>query len=94
MTNVRFYIIMGALLAVLAGTIITGARTDSSFKLVSTELHNMEGRISLQEGKAVLTNGDVCIIKNEALLDEELALNLTRACVLAYQDKVFNTPAE
>jgi len=88
MTNVRFYIIMGALLAVLAGTIVTGARNDSSFKLVNAELQDLEGRISLSNGKAVLTNGDVCIIKNEALLDEELALQLTTACVRAYQERL------
>lgn len=88
MSNVRFYLLIGLVMACFVGLIVNGTIATNNYRLINSELESIEGRILLHDGKAVLTNGEVCIIKNEALLDEELAVQLVRACVKAYQEEV------
>ena len=79
---------------ILGGVIIDANHVNNQFKLVNTRLEQIEGRIMLHDGKAVLTNGELCIIKNEALADENLAIQLVRACVHAHKQQVDQQDSE
>lgn len=67
----------------LGGLLLINNNNSNDFELVNTRLNSIEGRIQLHDGKATLTAGSTCIIHEAALLDEELAIQLTRACVQA-----------
>ena len=60
----------------------------STTNLLAEKVNNLEGRIDLHEGKATLIDAQLCILKEEALSDIDLALDLTRACVRAHNQKV------
>lgn len=49
-------------------------------------LERLERRIDLQEGKANFIKGGACVIHQEALMDEELAVGMARACYRAQQE--------
>jgi len=51
---------------------------------ITESLQNLEGRIGLTEGKAILTPGRSCILNEQSLSDESLAFQMTRACLRAY----------
>lgn len=51
------------------------------------KIEDLEGRISLTEGKAILTPGRSCILDEQTLSDESLAFQMTRACLRAYDEK-------
>ena len=50
------------------------------------KIEDLEGRISLTEGKAILTPGRSCILDEQSLSDESLAFQMTRACLRAYAE--------
>ena len=50
-------------------------------------VRDLEGRIGLTEGKAILTPGRSCILDEESLSDESLAFQMTRACLRAYAEQ-------
>ncbi len=45
------------------------------------KIEQVEARIQLHDGQAQLLPGSACIIGSASLEDEELAVNLVRACV-------------
>ena len=49
-------------------------------------VRDLEGRIGLTEGKAILTPGRSCILDEQSLADESLAFQMTRACLRAYAE--------
>ena len=55
-----------------------------SAAMYTARLENLEGRIALSERKAYLTSGKSCILNEEVLNDESLAIQMTRACLRAY----------
>jgi hypothetical protein len=55
-----------------------------SAAMYTARLENLEGRIALTERKAYLTSGKSCILNEEVLNDESLAIQMTRACLRAY----------
>ena len=71
----------------LATCVINGYKSNSNRDFLSSRLGEIEGKIMLHDGKAILTNGEVCMITNETLKDEELAVQLVRACVKAYSER-------
>jgi len=50
-------------------------------------VRDLEGRIGLTEGKAILTPGRSCILDEQSLSDESLAFQMTRACLRAYAEQ-------
>lgn len=54
-------------------------------------VRDLEGRIGLTEGKAILTPGRSCILDEESLSDESLAFQMTRACLRAYAEQSATT---
>jgi len=76
MTNVRFGIISVALIALLAAASIDGY----SFKLINDNLEEIKGHIMLHDSEA-------CVIQSETLANEELAIQLVRACVKTHQER-------
>ena len=72
---------------IIFGLVITeqGHRIEKALAHQETILASLEGRIALHEGKATLTNGDVCIIHGEGLEDPDLAYQLVNACMTAKQ---------
>ena len=58
---------------------------------VTESLQNLEGRIGMTEGKALLTSGRTCILNEEALKDEELAIHLLHACLREYEEQSANS---
>ena len=50
-------------------------------------VRDLEGRIGLTEGRAILTPGRSCILDEESLSDESLAFQMTRACLRAYAEQ-------
>ena len=54
---------------------------------VCKKVKDLEGRISLTEGKAILTPGRSCILDEQSLSDESLAFQMTRACLRAYAEQ-------
>lgn len=54
-------------------------------------VRDLEGRIGLTEGKAILTPGRSCILDEELLSDESLAFQMTRACLRAYAEQSATT---
>ena len=57
-------------------------------------VRDLEGRISLTEGKAILTPGRSCILDEQSLSDESLAFQMTRACLRAYNEQSATTQAQ
>ena len=65
----------------------TEARLQNEYQsaaIYTARLENIEGRIALTERKAYLTSGKSCILNEEVLNDESLAIQMTRACLRAY----------
>ena len=58
---------------------------------VTESLQNLEGRIGMTEGKALLTSGRSCILNEDALKDEELAFQMLRACLRTYEEQSANS---
>ena len=58
---------------------------------VCKKVKDLEGRISLTEGKAILTPGRSCILDEQSLSDESLAFQMTRACLRAYAERSATT---
>ena len=57
-------------------------------------VRDLEGRIGLTEGKAILTPGRSCILDEQSLADESLALQMTRACLRAYGEETSKVISE
>jgi len=51
-----------------------------------TTVQILEGKISLHEGKALLSSGRTCLVNEEGLKSEDLAIGLVRACVQQYHN--------
>lgn len=73
----RFVLYFCVILACLA--VIFGIQMETC-----KSVRDLEGRIGLTEGKAILTPGRSCILDEETLSDESLAFQMTRACLRAY----------
>jgi hypothetical protein len=80
----RFILAFCAILACLAVIFWSQVETCKSVR-------DLEGRIGLTEGKAILTPGRSCILNEETLSDESLAFQMTRACLRAYAEQSATT---
>lgn len=54
-------------------------------KDVDQAIQSLEGKLSLHEGKAILSSGRTCLINEKGLESEDLAINLVRACFKQFQ---------
>lgn len=70
--------------------IVTGFTLNSVIQM-SEKIEDLEGRISLTEGKAILTPGRSCILDEQSLSSESLAFQMTRACLRAYTEQSATT---
>ena len=77
---------------VSVGLIILGLYS-SNIATMSEKIENLEGRIGMAEGKAILTPGRSCILDEQVLSDEALALKMTQACLRAYAMQSANSPS-
>lgn len=80
----RFVLGFCAILAWLA--VIFGIQMETC-----KSVRDLEGRIGLTEGKAILTPGRSCILDEQSLSDESLAFQMTRACLRAYAEQSATT---
>ena len=80
----RFVLSFCVILACLA--VIFGIQMETC-----KSVRDLEGRIGLTEGKAILTPGRSCILDEESLSDESLAFQMTRACLRAYAEQSATT---
>lgn len=75
------------LLLILLWIFVIGLKANHYFWSLDSRLEEIESKIMLHDGKAVLTNGQVCIITSETLADEQLSIQLVRACVKAHREQ-------
>lgn len=80
-------LLVALLLLNLLGMFVVGLKGNEHFWSLQSRLEEVEGKIMLHDGKAVLTNGQVCMITSETLADEELSIQLVRACVKAHREQ-------
>jgi hypothetical protein len=73
-----------AFVSVVLVLVITNKYVTKPLNLLAAQVEDLEGKISLHQGKALLTTGRTCVLNESAFETEDLVIMLARACYQQY----------
>ena len=79
-----FTFIIKIFVAVIVGLVLTNKYVTAPLGALTAQIEDLEGKISLHQGKALLTTGRTCVLNEDAFETEELTIRLARACYQQY----------